>query len=101
VVNNTSDTKAFEYWSRVQLPDSTWRDVLPPQPIVLTPFQVREQTLRHRVPGNARVGEYLYAGFAGQVPDSIWDQDSFDFTVTAEGHVTKPGLKKTKTGTGR
>ena len=84
---NTSDTTQHcDIWCKVRLPDgSMYGPVLGPitfnPPAGFNGSRVRLQM----VPGGAPAGNYLYYGYVGDYPDSIWHQDSFPFTKLATG----------------
>jgi hypothetical protein len=84
VRNNTGSSQTFQAWTDVILPNGKpykGNPVLGPKTV---PLQPRKWVIRHitqQVPGNAPLGDYVYTGKIGTWPDSLIDQDQFDFTV--------------------
>jgi hypothetical protein len=84
VRNNTGISQTFQAWTDVILPNGKpykGNPVLGPKTVLLQP---RKWVIRHitqQVPGNAPLGDYIYMGTIGTWPDSLVDQDQFEFTV--------------------
>ena len=64
--------------------------VLGPKTVPLQPRKWVIRHITHQVPNNAPLGNYVYIGKVGTWPDSVVDQDSFDFTVL-EGRTKESG----------
>ncbi|KPJ60187.1 MAG: hypothetical protein AMJ46_07645 [Latescibacteria bacterium DG_63] len=82
--NTTPETQMV--WGRtdVYLPGGSpygGNPLLGPIPITLGPYGSVTRHLSHAVPLNAPLGVYSYAGTVGVPPDTIIDQDEFDFEV--------------------
>jgi hypothetical protein len=99
VRNNTGIAQTFEAWTDVILPNGKpykGNPVLGPKTV---PFQPRKWVIRHitqQVPCNAPLGNYIYVGKIGTWPDSLIDQDQFDFTVVEarKARGESPGTSK-------
>jgi len=99
VRNNMGSSQAFQAWTDVILPNGKpykGNPVLGPKTV---PLQPRKWVIRHitqQVPKNAPLGDYVYTGKIGTWPDSLIDQDQFDFTVVEarKARVELPGTPK-------
>jgi hypothetical protein len=99
VRNNTGSSQTFQAWTDVILPNGKpykGNPVLGPKTVPLLP---RKWVIRHitqQVPGNAPLGDYVYVGKVGTWPDSLIDQDQFDFTVVeaARTRTESSGIAK-------
>jgi hypothetical protein len=83
--NNTGSSQTFEYWADVTLPNShsySGNPVFGPVTATLGAGQTRSAHISHVVPDNAPLGMYTYDGRIGTHPDVVWNEDSFEFTVT-------------------
>ena len=84
--NNTSTSQTFQYWTYVILPNGSrypvTGELFGPVTVTLSPGQVRSAHLTHGIPTSAPLGTYTYYGQVGPYP-TIWDSDSFNFTVTS------------------
>jgi hypothetical protein len=84
VRNNTGSSQTFQAWTGVILPNGKpykGNPVLGPKTV---PLQPRKWVIRHitqQAPGSAPLGDYVYMGKVGTWPDSLIDQDQFEFTV--------------------
>ncbi len=86
LTNNESTPITFDAWIRVQLPNGSWYGpVLGPVNITLPANQSMDRDRVQGVPGGAPAGIYTYEGRVGIYPDSIWDQDSFEFQKLSTG----------------
>jgi hypothetical protein len=84
VRNNTGSSQAFEAWTDVILPNGKPYKSNPVLGPKMVPLQPRKWVIRHitqQVPGSAPLGDYVYMGKIGAWPDSLIDQDQFEFTV--------------------
>ncbi len=99
VRNNTGINQTFQAWTDVILPNGKsykGNPVLGPKTV---PLQPRKWVIRHitqQVPGNAPLGDYVYMGKVGTWPDSLIDQDQFEFTVVEarKARAESPGTPK-------
>ena len=86
VKNNTSTSQTFKYWTYVKLPNGSrypaTGELFGPVTVTLTAGQTKSAHLTHKIPTSAPLGTYTYYGDVGPYP-SVWDSDSFGFTVTA------------------
>jgi len=84
--NNTAASQTFKYWTHVILPNGNKYpnsgELFGPYTLTLNPGQTRNARLSLKIPATAPLGDYIYKGFIGPYPD-IWDEDQFNFTVTA------------------
>jgi hypothetical protein len=100
VRNNTGSSQTFQTWTDVILPNGKpykGNPVLGPKTVPLKP---RKWVIRHitqQVPNNAPLGGYVYTGKVGTWPDSLIDQDQFDFTVVEAARMwtESSGIAKT------
>jgi hypothetical protein len=84
VTNNGTSNITLNYWTDIHL----WNGGPYPGNPVFGPItgtlgagQSREGHLSHTVPSNAPLRTYSCYGRIGGYPDSVWDEDSFEFTV--------------------
>jgi hypothetical protein len=100
VRNNTGSSQTFQAWTGVILPNGKpykGNPVLGPKTV---PLQPRKWVIRHitqQVPGNAPLGDYIYMGTVGTWPDSLIDQDQFEFTVVEAAKTRTESSKNAKT----
>ncbi|MBC8204002.1 MAG: T9SS type A sorting domain-containing protein, partial [FCB group bacterium] len=90
IVNNAASPALFNVWIDAVLPSGSVYG--PMLQRTLNPgagFQLTRQ-LNQSIPGNAPAGEYTYRINAGGYPNFIVEQDSFNFTKSANGDNT-PG----------
>jgi len=84
IANNGSSSETFDIWTMATLPNG-----LQYGPIIEVPdFTVPAAWIGDRdrvqlVPGNAPTGLYTYDAYVGTYPDSIWNEDHFDFEKLA------------------
>jgi hypothetical protein len=85
VKNNTTSSQTFQYWTYVKLPNGNRYppsgELFGPKTVTLSAGQTRSAHLSQKIPNTAPLGTYKYYGNVGPYP-TIWDSDSFDFTVT-------------------
>jgi hypothetical protein len=85
VENTTSVPQSFDGWTMVELPShNMWGPAAGPQTVTLPAYHTVQKVLAHQVPMMAPLGQYSYFGYVGAYPSTVWDEDSFDFQVTAE-----------------
>lgn len=96
LANNTSQRRAFFYWARARLPDGTWYGeyVVPPTAGRLSPKQTKTFPVSQTVPRFAPLGQYEYWGYVGPDTTLSWDEDWFNFTVTAQEGMTASESRK-------
>ncbi len=100
VRNNTGSVQTFQAWTDVILPNGKpykGNPVLGPKTV---PLQPRKWVIRHitqQVPGNAPLGDYVYVGKIGTWPNSLIDQDQFEFTVVEAARMRTKSSAITKT----
>jgi len=80
-----SATQWIHLWSDVLLPDSTVSGPLfGPVPINLPPG-ISQWSRTQEVPSAAPVGNYIYRGYVGVYPNTVYHSDSFPFEKLAGG----------------
>jgi hypothetical protein len=79
--NNSARSEAFQYWTKVKMPNGGWRNALPPTGFALAPFDTATYTMNHPVPTRAPFGLYEYWGYVGRDTSQVWDVDMFMFRV--------------------
>jgi len=88
--NNTDSIQCFDYWSNVNLPSGAIYppsgELFGPVNVCVGPYDTRSAHLGHSIPMGAPLGTYSYNGYVGPYP-TVWDEDNFQFTVTATSAV--------------
>ena len=80
VANLEATTLSGQVWCDVILPSgSTYGPTLGPASVVMPAGFVGDRDRIQDVPGVAPAGTYIYNGYVGNYPGSIWTQDSFTF----------------------
>jgi hypothetical protein len=78
--NLNPDPNTFDAWIMVTLPDCTvYGPVLGPVNLTLPGNQAINRDRTQNVPEGAPAGFYTYAAYAGEYPNTIWAEDSFQF----------------------
>jgi hypothetical protein len=75
----------LEYWADVTLPNShpyPGNPVVGPVTETLGADQTRSVQIAHIVPYNAPLGIYTYYSRIGSHPNVVWNEGSFQFTVS-------------------
>jgi hypothetical protein len=80
-MNNTPQPQSLLYWTKVQLPNGTWLNAVPPRSFQLAPRDTSTYSMSHRVPLQAPLGLYEYWGYVGPDTATIWDWEAFSFRV--------------------
>lgn len=85
--NTTPETQAV--WGRTDafLPGGSpyqGNPLLGPTPVTLVPYASITRTLTHTIPSTAPLGVYSYRARVGLPPQTIIDEDEFEFEVTEE-----------------
>ena len=86
VANNGASQVTADVWCMATLPNGhNWGPLLGPVEIIMpVGFNInRDRT--QAVPGVAPAGNYVYHGYIGDYPGTIWDEDSFPFTKLTTG----------------
>jgi hypothetical protein len=89
VTNNGESSVYLEYWTDIILWNGKPYGKNPPfGPKILTVAsgKTRQGHISHRVPGNAPLRTYTCCGRIGSHPETMWDEDSFEFTVIDMHH---------------
>jgi len=85
VTNYTIGTWTFYYATKVTTPNGSWYPssgyLLGPIKATLTYHESKSKYISHFIPYTAPTGTYTYHGYMGW-PGDIWDECTFDFTVT-------------------
>lgn len=80
VTNNESSTVNFTVWTMVTLPNGSEFGPLLNIPVTANPgFSVNRDRVQD-VPATAPAGNYTYDAYVGIYPNSIWDEDHFNFS---------------------
>jgi len=85
LTNNTASSQTFQYWADVTLPNGneySGNPVFGPRTVTLAAGKTRSGHISHPVPNSAPLGTYTYTGRIGTHPSPVWNEDSFEFTVT-------------------
>jgi len=83
VTNNGSTVQTFLFATRATLPNGHKTGYLyGPISVNLNPGQTKSGHISHTVPATATVGQYIYHGYVGDYDVGIFDEDSFNFSVT-------------------
>jgi hypothetical protein len=78
--NNSSETIAFEAWTIVELPDgSMYGPLINPVNISLNSGASIDRDRNQNVPSGAPSGIYTYYAYVGVYPNTVWQNDSFEF----------------------
>ncbi len=84
--NNTADTLAIDFWTKLVRPDGSSVDpLLGPKTPVLGPHAVIDKSPIMSVPANRDPGDYLLIAYLGTYPDDVVDTDTTGFTKLASG----------------
>jgi hypothetical protein len=85
VTNYTIGTWTFYYATKVTTPNGSWYPssgyLLGPIKVTLKYHESKSKYISHFIPYTAPTGTYTYHGYLG-IPGDIWDECTFDFTVT-------------------
>jgi len=84
--NTTNQTKSGEVWTEVILPNGQpypGNPVWGPRYMNVPRYKVYQKDSDRTVPNNAPLGIYTYPAKTGIYPNTVWDQSSFQFMVTA------------------
>ena len=82
IANNSGVGQTFDAWTMVTLPNgSPFGPVAGPAELTLPSGGSFHKRLSHRIPITAPLGMYSYTGNVGDHPDSVWDDDTFEFEV--------------------
>ncbi len=84
IVNQSSDPMVFDGWTELILPNgNTYGPMALRSNISIAPGQVILRQSTQLVPGSAPAGVYTYVCNAGTYPDTVVDDDNFQFTKLA------------------
>lgn len=81
VINRWAQAETFWVQTDVTLPNGNTLTVMGPTQYTLPPNSTVQQALTHNVPGGAPLGTYTYRSRIGVPPATLYDKDSFVFTV--------------------
>ncbi len=80
ISNNEATQQSFDAWIMVLLPNNTWYGpVLGPVELSMPGGGIIDRERTQNIPVNAPSGTYNYYAYAGEYPDIIWHEDSFEF----------------------
>jgi hypothetical protein len=84
VANNEVNPTTFDIWTMATLPNSSQYGPI----IDISDFTAPASWSANRdrsqsVPGSAPAGMYTYDAYVGVYPDTVWDEDHFDFSKLA------------------
>ncbi len=95
--NNTADTLAIDFWTKLVRPDGSSVDpLLGPKTPVLGPHAVIDKSPIMSVPANRDPGDYLLIAYLGTYPDDVVDTDTTGFTKLASGLREEQAAEATK-----
>ncbi len=98
--NNTADTLAVDFWTKLVRPDGSSVDpLLGPKTPVLGPHAVVDKSPIMSVPANRDPGEYLLIAYLGTYPSDTLDTDTTGFTKLASGVAKDQGAAPSLFGT--
>jgi hypothetical protein len=86
VTNNEPSAVGFDGWIMATLPNGVWYGpVLGPIDVVLPAGSNLTRLRSQYVPASAPAGDYLYTGYAGVYPTTVWSESGFPFTKLGSG----------------
>ncbi len=94
MINNGGTAVTFQYWTDLILYNGQpygGNPIFGPVQLTLQPGQSRSRLLNFNVPNHAPLGTYTLYARIGWNPNDIWDEDYFEFTITAS---ELPKIKK-------
>lgn len=84
--NYTGNTGSVLFATKVTLPNGNWYPssgyLFGPLSFSLGPYQSKSKHLSQAIPSNAPTGPYTYHGYVGNYGAGIYDECTFNFTVT-------------------
>jgi hypothetical protein len=84
--NNGVSSINFDCWCDVTLPSgSIFGPTLGPVNLTLPGLVTMDRDRTQTVPGAAPGGNYVYHGYAGNYPGTVWSEDNFDFAKLEGG----------------
>ena len=99
-VSNTGISPAeVDIWTMATLPNGNeYGPIIFVEDIILMPGQIIDRHRTQNVPANAPPGEYTYDAYIGLYPDTVWDEDHFDFEKLATGNGVEFACDWTNSG---
>ncbi len=86
IANNGTSQVTADVWCMATLPNGhNWGPLLGPVELVMPVGSNINRDRTQAVPGSGPAGNYVYHGYIGDYPGTIWDEDSFPFTKSATG----------------
>jgi len=82
VINRWPQYKTFSALTQVTLPDGEILTVLGPEEYTICPGYTAQIHLPYSIPPCSYIGMYKYEAFIGLPSSTLYDRDSFKFTVT-------------------
>ena len=84
--NDGMSAANFDVWCDITLPDgSSTQPVLGPVNLTLPPQVTIDRDRTQNVPGSAPAGNYVFHGYVGDYPGTVWSEDEFPFSKLATG----------------
>lgn len=84
--NNGTAQVTADIWCMATLPNgSNYGPVLGPVAVIMPAGFNNNRDRTQTVPGSAPPGNYVYHGYIGDYPATVWDEDSFPFTKSLTG----------------
>lgn len=83
-INRWAQPEVFWVLTQVTMPNGSTLDVLGPDQYTLPGDVTVVRRLVHNVPLAAPLGRYRYRSMIGVPPSTLYDEDAFRFTITAE-----------------
>ncbi|MHC4499984.1 MAG: T9SS type A sorting domain-containing protein [Planctomycetota bacterium] len=83
VFNNGPNPEPVDIWSMITLPGGTeYGPIINAPNMVLPPNWSGNRDRTQTIPANAPAGIYTYDGYVGVYPDTVYDEDHFEFEKT-------------------
>jgi|GEM_PF-1174231 hypothetical protein len=86
IANNATSAVGVDFWIIVTMPSGLWHGpVLGPVDLMLSVGATVTRLRSQHVPGSAPAGNYLYTGYVGVYPTTVWSESGFPFTKLGAG----------------
>jgi hypothetical protein len=80
IINREVNPVPCQFWIMLRIPNgSTVGPIIGPISHTIAGHDTLHFTRSQAIPGRAPAGNYIYAGYVGQYPGNVWDNDSFPF----------------------
>jgi len=85
ITNNEASTSSFTVWTMATLPNGSNYGPIINSNISLNAGVTVDRDRTQNVPASAPPGNYIYHGYVGVYPATVWDEDSFTFSKSTDG----------------